>query len=214
MLKDIDFSEYMNIDESKAFYPLIKSIQLIYIAVKIKEYFPQYSDIFTTYVIDRLLRINQLYNIDKWNIECTQHEDYIEIERVRIQEIFAFTIEKQLKEFHALKTNKEKIHYLLQLEYGCLPEPLNKNKENIKDYQIVPIDGLQPLIYSNKYTPSKTYHFDMITKHAEDTSYYQNWKLPLGVCIHINPIICIIDGHSRFTENITHNDARIILGIE
>lgn len=84
------------------------------------------------YTIDRILRSYKIWENENWNIEIDGGYYGQETGDVTIKEAIADKIEADLWTVFALPTLKEKIEYLLKVEYGkVLPELSNCSYESI-----------------------------------------------------------------------------------
>ena len=84
------------------------------------------------YTIDRILRSYKIWENDNWNIEVDGGYYGQEAGNVTIKESIADKIDEELWTVFSLPSVKEKIEYLLNVEYGkVLPELSNCNYESI-----------------------------------------------------------------------------------
>ena len=84
------------------------------------------------YTIDRILRSYKIWENDNWNIEVDGGYYGQEAGNVTIKESIADKIDEELWTVFSLPSLKEKIEYLLNVEYGkVLPELSNCNYESI-----------------------------------------------------------------------------------
>jgi len=84
------------------------------------------------YTIDRILRSYKIWENENWNIEVDGGYYGQEVGDVTIKESIADKIEEELWIVFSLATLKEKIEYLLKVEYGkILPEIADANYESI-----------------------------------------------------------------------------------
>ncbi len=84
------------------------------------------------YTIDRILRSYKIWENENWNIEVEGGYYGQEVGDVTIKESIADKIEEELLTVFSLPSLKEKIEYLLKLEYGkILPEIVDSNYESI-----------------------------------------------------------------------------------
>jgi len=84
------------------------------------------------YTIDRILRSYKIWENQNWDIEIEGGYYGDEIGDVKIKENIADKIESELFLVFSLSTLKEKVEYLLNLEYGkVLPEIVDANYESI-----------------------------------------------------------------------------------
>jgi len=84
------------------------------------------------YTIDRILRSYKIWENENWNIEVEGGYYGQEVDNVTIKENIADKIEEELLTVFSLPSLKEKIEYLLKVEYGkILPEIADSNYESI-----------------------------------------------------------------------------------
>jgi len=84
------------------------------------------------YTIDRILRSYKIWEGENWNLEVEGGYYGQEVGDVTIKESIADKIEEELWIVFSLPTLKEKIEYLLKVEYGkILPEIADSNYESI-----------------------------------------------------------------------------------
>lgn len=84
------------------------------------------------YTIDRILRSYKIWENENWDIEVDGGYYGQEVGDVTIKESIADKIEEELWIVFSLATLKEKIEYLLKVEYGkILPEIADANYESI-----------------------------------------------------------------------------------
>jgi hypothetical protein len=84
------------------------------------------------YTIDRILRSYKIWENENWNIEVEGGYYGQEVGDVTIKESIADKIEEELLTVFSLPSLKEKIEYLLKVEYGkILPEISDSNYESI-----------------------------------------------------------------------------------
>jgi len=84
------------------------------------------------YTIDRILRSYKIWENENWDIEVDGGYYGQEVGDVTIKESIADKIEEELWIVFSLPTLKEKIEYLLKVEYGkILPEIVDSNYESI-----------------------------------------------------------------------------------
>jgi hypothetical protein len=84
------------------------------------------------YTIDRIIRSYKIWENENWNIEVEGGYYGQEVGDVTIKESIADKIEEELLTVFSLPSLKEKIEYLLKLEYGkILPEIVDSSYESI-----------------------------------------------------------------------------------
>lgn len=114
------------------------------------------------YTIDRILRINKMWENHNWNINICGGYYGEEIDSVTIKEDIAIKMSKEIEDCFSLDLSG-RIEYLLNLEYhrilpeliGCKYEFININKEDIffssqSQYNIVR-NSIIEYYYDNKY---------------------------------------------------------------
>ncbi len=88
------------------------------------------TDDIDLYTIDRILRINKVYEKSNWEVQVCGGYYGEEIDDIILEDSVAQKIENQLEEAFNITELFLRIEYLLQLEYGyILPELKGKNYE-------------------------------------------------------------------------------------
>lgn len=139
------------------------------------------------YTVDRILRLNKIYEPTKWNIKVVSGYYGEEIEEVKLYKDIAKKIDKQLEEAFDIVDLSKRVEYLLELEYdyilpelqGCKYELIDVNKDDI-------IAGS-----SGQYRK--------VSK--EDTEHYNGYNSIKGIVIQNGSKYRLIDGYHRFFAN-------------
>lgn len=139
------------------------------------------------YTIDRILRINKIWEKSSLDISLMQGYYGEEINDVVINDEKIKTIKKQLNKAFSLENITDRINYLLELEYGyVLPKLIGKN------YKIKKVDKGEIKTLSEE-------HYDKSNKkyliHYDDIN-YNGIK---GIAIKENGYYRLIDGHHRYS---------------
>lgn len=87
------------------------------------------------YTIDRILRINEVYKPSNWDIQIFNGYYGEEINEIILDNSLAIKIENQLEEAFNITGLKERIEYLLTLEYGYILPDLKG-----RSYQVATIE--------------------------------------------------------------------------
>jgi len=135
------------------------------------------------YCVERILRINKVWNASNWEIGVGRGYYGEEIDSIYLCHSLIGKINKQLKEMLALKTAKAKIYYVLNLEYGYILDAI-KNKR----FRVVKIKKSNLVFQRDHYT-----HLD-----SDTVADYFEWGLPRGICIkEQDEKYRLIDGYHR-----------------
>lgn len=137
------------------------------------------------YTIDRILRSYKIWECTNWNIEIDGGYYGQEIGDITIKESIADEIEKEFWNVFALNSLKEKVEYLLKLEYGkILPELSNSN------YESMVIDK-SDIIFGSKG------HINQVSKKDLDFYSDRNYSGIRGIVIKSGDKWRVIDGYHR-----------------
>jgi hypothetical protein len=151
------------------------------------------------YCIDRILRINKIYNIENWDASWSSGYYGEEIDAIKLVN-FTFTkVVQDLNSLFKLNTLKEKINFLLEKEYGFI---LDKIKD--KEYQIIEVNK-SDIVFGQQD------HKEMVDSHTYLYYSDQNYNLIRGICMLDRGKWKIIDGYHRINE--TKKDKVKIIGI-
>ena len=137
------------------------------------------------YTIDRILRSYKIWENDNWNIEVEGGYYGQEAGDVTIKETIADKIDEELWTVFSLPSLKEKIEYLLKVEYGkVLPELSNCSYESIvidKDDVIFGVDK----------------HLNKVMKKDLDFYSDKNYNGIRGIVVKSGDKWRIVDGYHR-----------------
>ena len=137
------------------------------------------------YTIDRILRSYKIWENENWNIEIEGGYYGQETGDVTIKEAIADKIEAELWLVFALPTLKEKIEYLLKVEYGkVLPELSNCN------YESIVIDKEDVIFGVEK-------HLNKVMKKDLDFYSDKNYSGIRGIVVKSGDKWRIVDGYHR-----------------
>lgn len=149
------------------------------------------------YTIDRILRINKIYNGKCWDINVVSGYYGEEIGEVYLDESTSKTISSQLSESFDIDDISERIEYLLKLEYGyILPELI------IRKYELITIKKSDIIFGDYKH------HQKVLSK---NTDYYSDSKYDLarGVVIRSGDKYRLVDGYHRCSSSL-NNDVIVL----
>ena len=137
------------------------------------------------YTIDRIIRSYKIWENKNWDIEIEGGYYGQETGDVTIKESIADKIEEELLTVFALPTLKEKIEYLLKVEYGkVLPELSNCS------YESIVIDKDDIIFGTEK-------HLDKVMKKDLDFYSDKNYSGFRGIVVKSGEKWRVIDGYHR-----------------
>jgi len=137
------------------------------------------------YTIDRILRSYKIWENENWNIEIEGGYYGQETGDITIKETIADKIEGELLTVFALPTLKEKIEYLLKVEYGkVLPELSNCTYESIVIDKDDVIFGVEK-------------HLNKVMKKDLDFYSDKNYSGIRGIVVKSGDKWRIVDGYHR-----------------
>jgi hypothetical protein len=137
------------------------------------------------YTIDRIIRSYKIWENENWNIEVEGRYYGQETGDVTIKESIADKIEEELLTVFALPTLKEKIEYLLKVEYGkVLPDLSNCS------YESIVIDKDDIIFGTEK-------HLDKVMKKDLDFYSDKNYSGLRGIVVKSGEKWRVIDGYHR-----------------
>lgn len=137
------------------------------------------------YTIDRILRSYKIWENDNWNIEVDGGYYGQEAGNVTIKESIADKIDEELWTVFSLPSLKEKIEYLLNVEYGkVLPELSNCNYESIVIDKDDVIFGVEK-------------HLNKVMKKDLDFYSDKNYSGIRGIVVKSGDKWRIVDGYHR-----------------
>ena len=137
------------------------------------------------YTIDRILRSYKIWENDNWNIEVDGGYYGQEAGNVTIKETIADKIDEELWTVFSLPSLKEKIEYLLNVEYGkVLPELSNCNYESIVIDKDDVIFGVEK-------------HLNKVMKKDLDFYSDKNYSGLRGIVVKSGDKWRIVDGYHR-----------------
>lgn len=137
------------------------------------------------YTIDRIVRINRLWDKDNWEINVSGGYYGEELDSVILENYIARKIEKNIEDSIELNDLSKRIEFLLHLEYGyILPELIGKN------YKVDTINK-EDIIFGSDghYRKIQTENLD----HYNDTKY----KNIRGIVTSKDDKFKLIDGYHR-----------------
>lgn len=147
--------------------------------------------------IDRLLSINKVWDVD--NIEYKVQNGYYgeEVENFSLKTELYEKLDLQIDYVLGIDPLKEKLFYLLNLEYGSILETLVD-----KDFTIQVIDK------SKIYFPKENHKIKVDSKIL---NYYKRYNLPSGLVIKKGDLYHVVDGYHRLSAS-TSKKITVIVG--
>jgi hypothetical protein len=137
------------------------------------------------YTIDRILRSYKIWESENWNIEVEGGYYGQEVNDVTIKESIADKIEEELLIVFSLPSLKEKIEYLLKVEYGkILPEITDST------YEYIVIDKDEIIFGVEK-------HLNKVMKKDLDFYSDKNYNGIRGIVVKSGDKWRVIDGYHR-----------------
>lgn len=156
-----------------------------------------YDEDFDLYCVNRLVRINKLYEPSKWTHTIEKSYYGEEVKKIEIEESVYNMLISDIQNIKKLKTIKEKSLYLLNREYGYILPGIEDKKFSIFSVN-------KKYIYF-----SNTSQIEKVIK--EDRSLYLN-DIPIkGVCIKDGDYWRVLDGYHRLY--FSYNDSVKIIGL-
>ena len=135
------------------------------------------------YCIDRILMSHKIYQADLWEVEADYGYYGQEIGSVTFDDRKAIECDEHIFKMLSLKTDRAKINYVIELEYGYLIASLKD-----KYYYLVEIEADK--IFFAQETHYKKLDQDVVAE-------YRNYSLPRGVVYEDEGKYRIIDGYHR-----------------
>lgn len=130
---------------------------------KINSVLGNITDDIDHYTIDRILRINKVFDKSNWEVQVCSGYYGQEVDDVILDDSLAQKIEVQLEEALSIINLNKRIEYLLTLEYGhILPELKDK------DYKIVSVER-DSIIFGSDTNKNKVASEDL--QHYNDKNY-------------------------------------------
>jgi len=157
------------------------------------------------YCIDRILSFARIWNVDNWDVGVCRGYYGQEIDGVTFSHSGALVVDERVDALLALETLKEKVEYVLTLEYGHVLDSIKNKNWVIKN------------VPKNEIVFGQTDYYKKLDQDV--VSYYKNQaeeyehELPRGVCLQVEPhIYRVIDGYHRLSGS--EGSVRIICGQE
>jgi hypothetical protein len=150
------------------------------------------------YIIDRVLRINKVWDSDSWTFEWERSYYGDEVNFVGLKEDIFQKIIEQIEYVNEIIDLEDKIKYLLELENGFVLGRLEGKTCEIREVNI------QDIFFGQREHLSK-----VIEENNEfylDKNYPSN--LPKGVCIFDNGKWRVVDGYHRISTT-SNNKVKI-----
>lgn len=139
------------------------------------------------YCLDRILKINKIWELN--NLDWSYINGYYghEVDKIQLNEETVGLINSQYERCNQLKSLKEKMEYILTLEYGYILDSL-KNC----DYQLEEVE--RDLIFF----PQKN-HYQKVKK--KNTYRSRQKDTIMGLCIYEHGTYRVIDGYNRLSQS-------------
>lgn len=154
------------------------------------------NNIIDKYCVDRIIRIHKLYEPSSWEISVVGGYYGQELDQMMIIPQIANAIWKDALVLSKLKTVNEKIEFILTVEYGYLLDSGKKKNWSVKSISPKLIGFGQ-----NEYV-----------KKIQKSDIYDNYKLPLAICIKKGKEVRIIDGYHRMANHRNDKNVKVIIG--
>lgn len=146
-----------------------------------------YDNKFQIYCLERILNCNKLYDICNWKYEVVLGYYGQELDKVYLQEEVVEAVEKQINQFLSLTKLKEKVQFLLNLEYGFV------------------LPSLVDCEYRIKQIPKEKIYFGQQSRYNKtkgDSIYIDREKNQImGICLKEGDIYRVVDGYNRLSQN-------------
>ena len=164
----------------------VESINVKLVVKKLYEKYCQEPSAINEYCFDRICTAFKIYDKDYYEVESCGGYYGEEIEGVYFEN--ESRIIDAFQQALALKSDIEKIKFILELEYGYLLEKVkNSNVAYISTVYTRAID-----------LPQQEYFIKLDKEVIED---YKNRKLPIAVCLESGGRYKLVDGYHRFIAN-------------
>ena len=137
------------------------------------------------YTIDRILRINKVYEPSNWNVQVCGGYYGQEIDDVILEDSVAQKIENQLEEAFNIIGLTERIEYLLMLEYGKILPELKGRKYSIETHE------RDSIIFGSDE------HYRKVNTKSLDHYSDKNYTGIRGVALSKGDKLRLIDGYHR-----------------
>jgi len=139
-----------------------------------------------TYGFQRILVKNNAYDLDSYDVDYGPSYYGEEIYSVELKCEVLSKIEEDFKNFKSKSTLKEKVFFLLDLEYGNVPEFLID-----MDVDVISVDP-SIIVFPNtnhaKISKNKVYPLS------------NGGKIPLGICRKVKDGWSVVDGYNRLSR--------------
>lgn len=137
------------------------------------------------YTIDRILRINKVYEPSNWDVQVCGGYYGQEIDDVILEDSVAQKIENQLEEAFNIIGLTERIEYLLMLEYGKILPELKGRKYSIETHE------RDSIIFGSDE------HYRKVNTKSLDHYSDKNYTGIRGVALSKGDKLRLIDGYHR-----------------
>jgi hypothetical protein len=140
------------------------------------------------YCIDRILRINKLWDPEYWDPHWSSGYYGDEVDSIEISDVVYQKIYTDIDHILSLPNLKEKIEYILILEYGYLLE-----KIKTRNYEVIEVNK-SDIIFGQDFYRKKV---------DKELEYYtdNHFDLIKGVCLLDDGKWRVIDGYHRLLSS-------------
>lgn len=170
-------------------YQYIDSVNIEYVYRLDNSFFKKkykVDSLIDIYCLERIYKLNGIYNVE--NFECSVKPDYYGDEVDVVSFNNQSKIDSDVQSFLKLKTNKQKIEYVLMKEYNYILPEINDKKSWI--VKSIPVKNI---IFSNLN------HFNNLNNDLVNFYHKNNYKYPpVCICLKDGNNYKIIDGYHRF----------------
>lgn len=155
------------------------------------------EDVITTYCIDRILRVWELYDTSNWEVKVGGGYYGEEVYGVSLNQNVIDSICTSLKEIEPL-SDIDKVKKCLQYEYGYVL-PIIETAQTAK---ICTLKMEEIKLFNDTYSKK-------ISK--KSISYYELYDLPRAVCIKVGDKYQVVDGYHRALAAQTNGNKEITI---
>jgi hypothetical protein len=135
------------------------------------------------YCLERLLVANKIWDPSIWEVKVCGGYYGQEVDGVELDPGIAALCDNDIRALLALKTDKERIEFVLVKEYGYILEPLKG-----RYYKVGTVDK-EDLTYQDD-------HYHRLDS-AVVNGYRKDYDLPRGLCLRKGDLFRLIDGYHR-----------------
>lgn len=139
------------------------------------------------YTIDRILRINRIWDPINWELEIVGGYYGQEINSVKLKEGLSKKIEHELNKALEINNINDRIEYLLNLEYGYILDELKGCEYSIGE------------VFINNIKIGSKKHLEKVK--SEKLDHYKGYNGIMGIVLFDGVNYRLIDGYHRMTSN-------------